>query len=412
MTALQTRVLGTLVLAQAVGGVGVAAGIVVGALAAEELSGTAGFGGLPQTASVVGAALAAVPLGRLAARHGRRPALSLGFGIGAAGAALGAASVIAGWFWLFVVAMMLFGAGITAGLQARFAATDLAEPDRRGRALAMVVWATTVGAVAGPNLVEPAGRLAAGAGMPRLAGALLVSVAGYALAAAAVQAGLRPDPLLVARAGAVAADEPVPSAAGAWRVIRSSPPALLGFVGIATAHAVMIGLMVMTPLHMAHGHATLRIIGLVFSGHILGMYAFAPLVGWAADRYGRVNTLRAGALVLLAALVCAGLSPAGAPPTLWAGLFLLGLGWSVGLVAGSTLLTESVPVADRPAVQGFADLGMGVAGGAAGLAAGLVLTAGGYDLLSAVGVATLAPFAVMVMTSRTRPPVAARPAVR
>jgi len=395
---LQARVLATLVLAQVVGGVGVAAGIVVGALAAAELSGSDGYAGLPQTASVLGAALAAVPLSRLAARKGRRPALATGSTVGAVGAGLGTVAVVVGWFWLFVPAMVLFGAGITAGLQARFAATDLAEPGRRGRAIALVVWATTIGAVAGPNLVEPAGQVAAAAGLPKLAGALLLSLAGHAIAAATIQAGLRPDPLLVARGASGDAEESVPTSSGdAWRLVRRTPPALLAFVGIATAHAVMLSVMVMTPLHMAHGHASLRIIGLVFSVHILGMYAFSPLVGWAADRFGAVNTLRAGGVVTLAALVCTGLSPAGSPPTLWAGLFLLGLGWSFGLVAGSALLTASVPIAERPTVQGLADLGMGLAGGATALAAGVVLAVGGYDLLSAAAVAVLAPFAVLAL---------------
>jgi MFS family permease len=400
---LQARVIGALIVAQAVSGVGVAAGIVVGALAAEQISGSSSYGGLPQTAAVLGAALAAVPMARITARHGRRPALTAGLVAGAVGSALAALSVVVGWLWLLIPAMVLFGAGVTAGLQARFAATDLAEPSRRGRALAVVVWATTVGAVTGPNLVEPAGAIARAAGLPRLAGALLLSVVGYALAAAVIQAGLRPDPLLVARGNERGYEPTSTSPAAAWQAIRRSPPALLAFAAIATGHAVMISVMVMTPLHMAHGHATLRVIGLVFSVHILGMYAFAPLVGWAADRFGRVAVLRAGAGILLAALVCTGLSPAGSPPTLWAGLFLLGLGWSCGLVAGSTLLTESVELTDRPAVQGFADLSMGLAGAVSGLAAGVVLAAGGYDVLSAVAVLLLAPLTLLAMRKFPRP---------
>jgi MFS family permease len=72
------------------------------------------------------------------------------------------AAVVLELFLLLLVGALLFGFATAANLQARYAATDLATPERRGRALALVVWATTVGAVAGPNLTSQAQRSPSG----------------------------------------------------------------------------------------------------------------------------------------------------------------------------------------------------------------------------------------------------------
>src|SRR6266545_2571860 len=168
--AVQRRTVRVLVGSQVLGGVGVSIGFAVGALLAEQISGSATLAGLATTASVLGSALAAVPLSRLMAVRGRRPGLALGYLIGAAGASLAAVAAALDAYWLLLVGMCLFGSSTTANLQARYAATDLAVPARRARALGTVVWATTIGAVAGPNLSDPAGRTAEVLGLPALAG--------------------------------------------------------------------------------------------------------------------------------------------------------------------------------------------------------------------------------------------------
>src|SRR5205814_2352630 len=234
---------------------------------------------------------------RLMSRHGRRPGLVAAYGMGCAGAVLALLAGATGSVPLLLLGMLAFGGGQTANLQARYAGTDLATPATRGRSLAVVVWATTVGAVLGPNLADPGGRLATALGLRPLAGSFLFSIASFVLAATVVFTLLRPDPLLAACrlvAGAGASPPPRPSVRGSLRTVGRSPDARVGLLAVACSHAVMVGVMVMTPVHMGHGGATLRVIGLVISVHVLGMYAFSPVVGVLADRYGRRAMLGVG----------------------------------------------------------------------------------------------------------------------
>jgi MFS family permease len=394
----QRHTLRVLTGSQVLGGIGVSSGIAVAGLLAADLAGSQAYAGVAQTCSTVGAALLAVPVSRLMSRRGRRPGLVTAYGMGAAGAVLALLAGITGAVPLLLLAMVAFGGGQAANLQARYAGTDLAAPAARGRSLAVVVWATTVGAVLGPNLADPGSRLATALGLHPLVGSFLFSIASFVLAATVVFALLRPDPLLAARRAATAAgapDPPRPSVLGALRIVARSPGAGTGLLAVACAHAVMVGVMVMTPVHMGHDGATLRVIGLVISVHVLGMYAFSPVVGAAADRYGRRQVLVAGALLQLAAVAVAGTAGDGST-ALGVGLFLLGVGWSCGLVAGSTLLTESVPAPSRPGVQGAADLVIGVAASIGGLAAGVVVDQIGYPALNALAAAVVLPVLVVL----------------
>ncbi|CCH31814.1 MFS transporter [Actinosynnema sp. NPDC047251] len=383
----RTRVLGVLAAAQVLGGIGVATGIVVGALAVRDLSGSDALAGLAQPSAVLGAALFAVPAGVVAARAGRRLSLAAAHGVGALGALLAACSAAAGSWPFLLVGLVLFGSGTTAILAARFAAADDAPPGRRARDLSLVVWATTVGSVLGPNLAAP-GRWAASAlGLAPAAGPFLVSALAYGLAALTVLVGLD-------RRAPVAAT-PV-RGPGAWRAVRGSRPALVALTALVVGQAVMFGVMSMTPVHMGHGAASLTAIGLVMSLHIAGMYALSPLVGWAADRRGRRVVLAAGAVLL----TVSGLLVAGAHGhdlvLLAVGLTVLGIGWCCGLVAGSALLGESVPAASRATVQGFSDMVMNVGGALGGVAAGAAVTAWGYRGLGvAAAVVSLALLGVI-----------------
>jgi len=274
--------------------------------------------------------------------------------------------------------------------------------------LSVVVWATTVGAVLGPNLVGPAGGAAAAVGLPPLTGAFVVSLLGLALGAVYLMVRLRPDPLLMAqeldRAGAAFTGEPRTGVRHVWSVVSVRPPAAAAMVAMALAHAVMVSVMVMTPLHMDHGGASLEVIGFVISVHVLGMFALSPLVGVLTDRLGRAPVLGLGAGVLLIAVLLAGGAPEGQSAGLTAGLFLLGLGWSCVLIASSALLVDAVPLRDRPSVQGSSDLLMGLFAAAGGVAAGAVVQGWGYGALNviagvvAVGVAVAA---LMAHASRT-----------
>jgi MFS family permease len=389
LRAVQRRTLSTLVASQALGGLGMSIGIAVAALLAEDLSGSERLAGLAQTMQVVGAAGASLLLARTMGRRGRRVGLSRGYLLGAAGALLCVLAGVVGSFALLLCGTTLLGATTAANNQSRYAATDLARPERRGRALSLVVWATTVGAVAGPNLTGAAGRAGSGLGLPALTGPFLLGSLGMFAAALVVTVRLRPDPLLVAREAAVARGTAAPRGPAWPRVVaavRTRPGVAAGAAALALAHAVMVSVMVMTPLHMHHGGAALDVIGVVISVHVLGMFAFAPVVGWAVDRSGRPAVLGAGAVVLLAALGLAGTAPAGASYRIGVGLFLLGLGWSMVTVAASTLLSESAPFEARTDVQGAADLVMNLTAAAAAGLAGVVVATWGYPALAILGV--------------------------
>lgn len=404
-SAVQRRILLVLAAAQMLGGVGVSGAIAVSSLLASRMSGSEAVGGLAQTGIVIGAAAASFVVARVAARSGRRPALSLGYGVAALGGAGAVVAVAVGSAPVLLAALVLVGAATAAGLAARFAATDLARPDRRARALSLIVWATTVGAVAGPNLAAPVQAAAGNAGLEPATGPFLLCTGAFALAALGTWAGLRPDPLLLARGAEGAAAGPPPDAAEVRAALLSSPAALLGLGGIVTGHLLMVGLMTMTPVHMDHGGATLAIVGLVISLHVAGMYALSPVFGWLADRIGRPPVLAVAAVFLLASGVLCALAGPHDTALLTAGLVLLGLGWSGGLVAGSALLTDSVPVRVRAGVQGLSDVAMNVSGAVGGIAAGLVFAGTSYAALGVVAAVLAVPYLVAAGSAglRTRP---------
>ncbi len=397
--AIQRRAMVSLVGSQMLGGVGTAAGIAVGSIVAAQLVGSAELAGLANTAQVLGAALLTAPMARLMARRGRRVGLTGGYLVGATGAVLAIVAAVIGSFPVLLAGTALFGGASASSGQARYAATDLAEPAHAGRALSTVVWATTVGAVLGPNLLGPSGRLAQATGLPTLSGPFIASLAGFLLAALLITIRMRPDPLVTAQRMAGPSPRqvdarPAGSIGHAIRVIARNRAALIGAASIVAGHVVMVSIMVMTPLQMHAGGASLRVVGLVVSIHILGMYALSPAVGLIADRVGPRLIVIAGALLLLSAAIVAGLASAGWSTTLTVGLFLLGLGWSFTLTAGSTMLTNAVPITDRPGVQGFADIVMGLAAAGGSALAGVVVGAWGFGWLCAAGAVIAAALAI------------------
>jgi MFS family permease len=368
---------------QVFGGVGLSAGATVGSLLAEKISGRTDLAGLGGTFQTFGAALLAVPIAALAQRAGRRPSLTIAYLLAVAGAVLIVLAAALSSFAVFLLGSALLGSATAANSAARYAATDLALPEHRGRDLSLVVWVTTVGSVLGPNLAGPAQPLARALHLDVLVGPFVVSAVALTVATTVMWVFLRPDPLLLARA---LTDRPAPSHRGSLSrgmgAIRAHRQARLGVVVMALGHIVMVAVMVMTPLHLRHGHATLTVIGLVISGHILGMFAFAPLMGLAADRFGAAVVSLWGGLVLVLATGLAGIASHGYSHLLALGLFLLGLGWSATFVAGSLLLVSGVAVDERPAAQGVADLVMGLAAAAGGAAAGVVVERLGYARLA------------------------------
>jgi MFS family permease len=393
---IQKRVIRALVLAQILGGIGLGATVSVGALLASDVSGSPAWSGMAATMSTLGAALIAVPLARAAQARGRRVALSIGSIVAALGAVLATCAAALGSFPLLLVGLALAGAGSATNLQARFAATDLAVPLHRARQLSLVVWSTTIGAVLGPNLIEPGEVIGAAIGLPALTGPYVFTVVAQIAAMLVYYFGLRPDPLLTALRNAPAREGAPPR--HGFATLRVNPLARYAVVAVAFSHATMVAMMSMTPVHL-YGHgASLVIVGFALSLHIAGMFAFSPVFGWIADRWGRIPTILFGQGMLVASLL-----------TAWVGshsqvlvvvsVILLGLGWSASTIAGSTLVAESAPVDDRAGLQGVSDLLMNSTAAVCGALAGPVLALVGY---SGLGVACLLLVAVVSLWSVRR----------
>lgn len=437
----QRRTVVLLSAAQVFGGIGTGATVSIGSILAVELSGSAAWAGAVATVMTLGAALAALPLASLADRHGRRIGQVAGLTAALLGTVLMVLSIVWGVFFLLVLGAAGIGVGTAASLQARFAAVDLANAEHRGRSLSAVVWAVTVGAVAGPNLIQPGTVVGEALGLPPVAGPFVISGAGLLVATVLLFVGLRPDPLLLARSLAAAAapapavspgpggsqaealrvpappTRPGGSLARGMRAIRGSRMALLAVSAVVGAHAVMVGVMSMTPLHLQHlvegpaashaGHTAsgdvLVIIGFTISLHIAGMFALSPVMGWLTDKAGRTETIMIGFGLLIIAVAVAGFGQDSAAAVA-VGLVLLGMGWSASTISGSTLLAESVGQDSRVVVQGVSDMLMGIAGAVGGALSGVVLSQTGYLGLNMagalVGAVVLASAAVTVVAHR------------
>ena len=382
-TAIQKRTVKVLATAQVLNGVGVAGTVAAGSLLVASITDSETLAGLAQTSSVLGAAALALPLARLTTSGGRRLALSVGLISGVLGSILAIVGGAQENIYLMLTGTFLVGAASAAGYQARFAAVDLATNETRAKQLSFVVWGSTIGAVAGPNLMEPAGSLAERFELPRLVGPYLVSATTLALATLVILIFLRPDPFLLAQRQSGEDRKAKGATRSALEHIRTTPNALFAILSIAIGHIAMVSVMVMTPVHMAHVDVTLTIIGLVISVHVLGMYAFSPLVGSLSDRYGRVRVIQIGIVTLLISCLISGLADASDAITLGIGLFLLGLGWSCTLIAGSALLTESVDPAQKTSSQGASDLVMNLSGAGGGALAGLIIGTLSYGWLCA-----------------------------
>jgi len=400
----------TLAASQVCSGLGNGAALAVGSVLAVELTGDTALGGTTSMMISAAGALSALPLARLALARGRRAALMTAYLLAALGALCMLAAPTLGSFPLLLLGSFGVGLGAAGNLQARFAATDLATPARRGRDLGLVVWSITVGAVAGPNLIGPGAGLARILGLPDTAGVFVFSLAGMLTAAGILRLGLRPDPLMLrrddGRGGGLEAE--APRLRAGLRAVAADPRILVGVAAVVAAHAVMVGVMAMTPVHLAaHAHGgedgpdALVVVGLVISLHIAGMYALSPVMGWAADRWGRLTVTALGLGVLLASAASGAF---GARHTVLVAvtLVLLGLGWSAVTVAGSAWISEVAAGPRRVVVQGLTDTGMGAAGATTSALSGMVVAGVGFAGLNVAAGLLGAVLLVWVLRARSR----------
>ncbi len=379
---------------------------VVVSLLTKEILGSSTWAGIASAAITVGTALSSSALSSYMKRKGRRPGLVVGYMVAAAGGLVAAFGGQAALIVAYLIGLVLFGVGQGSTGLARYAAADLANDTDRGKAIGYVVFASTIGAVGGPALSGPAARFGEWFGYGPYIGSHLVSVGFFVLAGLLLFVGLRPDPLVAS--GKLDAEGPSSDAGfgAGMHAIRMHPLAMLALIGLVISQAVMVMVMAMTPLHMeAHGKSV-GLVGWVLSAHTAGMFAFAPLAGWFADRYGRIESIVLSAVVLIVATAMTAFAHEAPSILMFPGLYLLGLGWSFGTVGSSALLTEAVDGRHEVAAQGAADLIKSFVSGAGALASGFIFTMAGFHILSMVGIIGSGLLLVVAVTRlRLRPQV-------
>ena len=408
LRAVQRRTVLVLSLGQVLGGIAFGATVSLGALLAADLSGDDALSGLATASVTLGAAAFAIPLARFAARRGRRLSLTAGNLLALIGVATVITAAALRAFPLLLIGIVMIGMGNAGNLQSRFAATDLAMPEHRGRDLSIVVWSTTIGGVTGPLLLTPGEALGHAIGMPPLTGSYLFSLVAQVAALILYLVTLRPDPLLTALRLAA-----TPSTAGALGAAVDRPiSARYAIFAVAGSHAVMASVMAMTPVHLSHmahgahgGAATSTdvtlLVGVTIALHVAGMYGLSPVFGILADRRGRIPVVLLGQGMLAASLIIA-IIAGGHPAGVMAALILLGLGWSAATVAGAALLTESSTVAMRPRRQGISDSLMSLTAAVGAAGAGIVLTQFGYGGLGAVALIVVVAIVLLSPLGRVK----------
>jgi len=401
----------TLVLffSQSLSSAGFIAAFAVNSIVGVELSGKQVMAGVPGAVYVLGQAFGALLWGFSMERIGRRGGLALGQIIGVAGSAVAASAVVGRSLLLFLLGLVCVGIARSAVDLGRFAAAEVHLLSERGRAISRVVLGSTVGAVFGPLLVGPTGKLALWFGFSELAGPYSVGFAGLIMAALLIFAGLRPDPRDVGREIARLHPESVPRQGNRslWEVVRQ-PGVIVAMISMVFAQMVMMVPMSITSVHMkAHQHP-LSAISLVISAHTLGMFAFSLLTGRMTDRWGRGPVIILGAAVMIVSCLMA--APSTGLAALLAALFLLGLGWNFAYVAGSTLLADQLSPGERAKTQGFNDLMLNLGSASSQVVSGVVYAIGGFGIMAlAAAAAALAPLTAAAWWQTTGRTIAAPP---
>lgn len=405
IASIQRRTMIVLVITQIIGTIGVGVAPSIGVLLAGEVTQNEAWAGLARTASTLGAALLGLPLGHLAARHGRRVALAVGWLLAASGSAI----LVVSAQWSLVLplfaGLLLIGSGSAIALQSRFAATDMAEPTKRARSLALIVWVGTIGSVLGPNLGTPGRIISAGTGLTVYASAFLIAAACLALAGIIVFLLLRPDPLMVQSSRLQDSRTEIPTKKPRRILtmissVRGNAQARLAVLAILTAQVVMLAIMTMTPVHIVHHGGSVDLVGITISLHILGMYAMAPIAGWISDRLGHRVSIWMG-VALFAFSLQLGAAWPDRMPWIMTSLIFLGLGWSFVNVAASALFAGTLEPEVRASSQGGLDALANLFGAMAAFVAGPMLAMSSFSVLCLCSLGLLLPL-VMALLRRTR----------
>lgn len=373
-------------ISQMFGGAGLAAGITVGALLAQQMLGTDAYAGLPAAMFTMGSAVAAFFVGKLSQKHGRRIGLAGGFIVGGLGAIGVVVAALTTSIILLLVSLLIYGAGTATNLQARYAGTDLANKKQRATAISITMVMTTFGAVAGPNLVGVMGRFAHSIGIPELAGPFILSAAAFILAGLVLFVMLRPDPLLIANMIETYKQEHTYKGQAVIEEATENKRGItVGAIVMILTQIVMVAIMTMTPVHMGHHGHGLSAVGLVIGFHVGAMYLPSLVTGMLIDKIGRTTMSIAGGVILLAAGVIAAIAPSDSLILLIVALSLLGLGWNLGLISGTAQIVDATIPSTRAKTQGKIDVFIALAGASGGAMSGMVVANSSYAALSLAG---------------------------
>lgn len=381
------RLLSVLFLSASLARTGFIAIFTVTALAAEEILGNARWSGLAAAMGTLGVGLGTTPFAALMVRRGRRFGIVLGFGVAVIGAGVAAYGVRAGSFLVLLVGMWLFGFGNAGDRLGRFAAADIAPPSMRSSAIAAIVWAGTIGSVLGPLLLPIGTRIAEPAGFTEYGGGYLMGGVLAAIALVVVFLALRPDPLTLAgvKNAADAAQDKVD-----LRETLRSPLVRYVITALVVGQVVMVLIMSMTPIHIRRTGESIALVGLVIGVHTFGMFFFSPISGYLSDKFGKVRVIVAGEIMLIISALIAAPAEGDDRTLMLPALFLLGLGWNFGFVAGSSMVSDVAEGARRVRLQGIVDTSTFVSAAAAAVLSGILLEQFSYVGLSLVGGAMVA----------------------
>lgn len=369
---------------QTLGGLGLSAGITVGALIAQELLGSDRLAGLPSAVFTLGSSLAAFLIGRLTQSNSRRTGLSVGFllgGVGAIGVIISTA--LQQIFCLFLF-LFIYGFGTATNLQARYAASDLAEPADRSKAISIAMVATTFGAIIGPNLSNFMSKIALELHLPPLTGSFILSALAYISSGIVLFLFLRPDPYQVAK---ILEDNQTDNNNQVTeREHLDKKSIFIGALIMTITQMVMVAIMTMTPVYMKmHDHG-LHTVGIVIGIHIGSMYLPSLVTGNLVTKIGTYKTGILSGITLILAAVIAMISPPNSTVILSIALSLLGIGWNFGLISGTTMIVDATTLLKRPKIQGTIDVFIALAGSFGGAVSGIILNAFNYQVLGLLGI--------------------------
>lgn len=385
---LYKRTLTIVVFSQIFGGAGLAAGITVGALIAQDMLGTTSYAGIPAALFTLGSALSAYLVGRISQNLGRRLGLSLGFlggGIGAIGVII---ATVLGNVWLLFFSLFIYGAGTSTNLQVRYAGADLAKPKQRATAVSIAMVSTTLGAVAGPNMVTPMGKVAEMINIPPLAGPFILAAFAYSLAGLTLFFFLKPDPLLVAKALEKKRQNEQINDEHEIDVTEASynrTGVIVGALVLVLSHVVMVAIMTMTPVHMQDHGTGLSAVGLVIGLHIAAMYLPSIVTGRLVDTIGRNIMVIASGVTLAISGIMAAYAPGGSLFWMAVALMLLGVGWNFGLISGTAIIVDSTTITNRAKTQGSVDVFVALGGTVGSLLSGVIVAYSSYAFLGFLG---------------------------